>query len=102
MAARAIVVVEFPDFPLAGAILRVGYSFNLFEAIRFDANVESGWVEDQDSSADRQNHGGFGIGANFVAPWKLVVSLNYGRALWSDIPDLEGEEEFLLLVLKLF
>ena len=90
--------VRFDD----GAILRAGYSFNLFEAIRFDANIESGWVEDQDSTAGRQNHGGFGIGANFVAPWKLVVSLNYGRAIWSDIPDLEGEEEFLLLVLKLF
>ena len=30
------------------------------------------------------------------------ISLGYGRALASDIPDLEGNQEFFLLVLKLF
>jgi len=90
--------VRFDD----GQILRVGYSFNLFEAVRFDAGIDSARVRDRSSPDGRQNHGGFGIGANFVAPWKLVVSLSYGRALWSDVPELEGEEEFLLLVLRLF
>jgi len=37
-----------------------------------------------------------------VGPWKTVISLNYGRALVSDIADLEGKQEFLLVVLKLF
>ena len=37
-----------------------------------------------------------------LGPWKTVISLNYGYALKSDIPDLEGEQEFLLIILKLF
>ena len=49
-----------------------------------------------------QAHTGFGIGGNLLGPWKTVISLSYGHALQSDIPDLEGQNEFLLLVLKLF
>jgi len=86
----------------SGQIARVGYSFNLLEAIRFDAVIESAWVREDASMLGAQNHGGIGIAANFVAPWKLVFSLSYGRALWSDIAELEGQDEFLLVVLRLF
>jgi hypothetical protein len=43
-----------------------------------------------------------GLNANFPAPWRTVISLGYGRALASDVPDFRGQQEFLLLVLKLF
>ncbi len=83
-----------------GAIARAGYSFNLFEAIRFDAQLETARVEEQD--LPRQSFSGVGLTANFVAPWKTVVNLSWGLALDSDIHDLEGQQEFLLLVFKLF
>ena len=86
----------------SGRIARAGYSFNLLEAIRFDAIVESAWVREDGSMLGTQNHGGFGIAANFVAPWKLAFSVGYGRALWSDIRELEGQDEFLIVVLRLF
>ena len=85
-----------------GWIGRAGYSFNLLEAIRFDAVLETARVRDRAAGRETQSHSGFGLSANFVAPWKSVVSFSWGYALQSDIPDLEGEHEFLLLVLKLF
>jgi hypothetical protein len=88
--------VRFDD----GWIARAGYSFNLFEAIRFDAGLENAWVRERE--AERQSFTGIGLGANVVGPWKTVISLSYGYALASDIPDLEGEQEFVLFVFKLF
>ena len=35
-------------------------------------------------------------------PWKTVYTVNYGYAFASDIPDLEGSQEFFVLILKLF
>ncbi len=85
-----------------GRVARAAYSFNLLEAIRFDAVVESAWVREEFKMTGTENHGGIGIAANFVAPWKLAFSVSYGRALWSDIPELEGKSEFLVVVLRLF
>jgi len=85
-----------------GLIGRVGYAFNLFEVIRFDAALESARVEQDDSGVGAQSFSGIGLSANLVGPWKTVINLNYGYAIRSDIPDIEGEQEFLLLVFKLF
>ena len=85
-----------------GIIGRVGYAFNLFEVIRLDAALESARVEQDASDVGEQSFSGIGLSGNFVGPWKTVININYGYALSSDIPDLEGEQEFLLLVLKLF
>jgi hypothetical protein len=85
-----------------GLIGRVGYSFNLFEVIRFDAAVENAWVRDDDAFDRTLSFTGAGIAANFVGPWKTVFSVSYGRALASDIPELDHSDEFFALVLKLF
>lgn len=85
-----------------GAILRTGYSFNLFEAIRFSAFLESAQVERLESGSGRQSFTGVGLSGNFIGPWKTVFNLSSGYALASDIPGLEGEFEFMLLVFKLF
>jgi len=85
-----------------GLIGRVGYSFNLFEVIKLDALVESGWVRDEIAFDGTRNFSGVGITANLVGPWKTVYTVNYGYAVASDIPDLQGSQEFFVLVLKLF
>jgi hypothetical protein len=85
-----------------GWIGRAGYSFNLFEVIRFDAAVENAWIRDDGGFEGTRSFTGAGISANFVGPWKTVYSASYGRALASDIPDLEGADEFFVLILKLF
>jgi hypothetical protein len=90
--------VRFDD----GWIGRAGYSFNLFEVIRLDGSVERAWVRRDDDPAGRQAFTGVGLGANLIGPWKTVINVSYGRALQSDVADLEGEQEFLLLVFKLF
>jgi len=86
----------------SGVIGRAGYSFNLFEAIRFDATVESARVERDEPGARSESHTGLGLGGSFVGPWKTVFNISYGYALASDVRDLEREQEFFLLVLKLF
>jgi hypothetical protein len=85
-----------------GLIGRVGYSFNLFEVIKLDALAESGWVRDEIAFDGTRNFSGVGFTANFVGPWKTVYTVNYGYAVASDIPDLQGSQEFFVLVLKLF
>lgn len=85
-----------------GVIGRAGYSFNLLEVIRFDVALEQAQVENSLTDGVRRSFTGVGLSANLVGPWQTVINLNYGYALNSDIPDLEGESEFLLLVFKLF
>ncbi len=84
-----------------GTILRTGYSFNVFEAIRIDANLDTARVE-RGLALDDQSFTGFGLNANFIGPWKTVINVSYGIALDSDIPSLENEQEFLVFVFKLF
>ena len=86
----------------SGTLLRAGYSFNLFQVIRFDATVDTGDVSRDDPGTPSQRFTGVGLAGNVIGPWKTVISASYGRALKSDIPDLEGNQEFLVVVLKLF
>ena len=81
--------------------LRAGYAFNLFQAIRFDAAVETARVEPSRLAGETQTFTGFGFSGNVVGPWKTVINVNWGVALKSDIPELEGDQEFLVLILKL-
>ncbi len=85
-----------------GSITRAQYSFNLFKVIRFDAQIDHAVVKDSQLSEDRLNFSGAGITANFVGPWRTLVALDYGYAVRSDIEELEGSHEFLIVVFKLF
>ena len=84
------------------AMARAGYSFNLFGAVRFDASLETADVEQKDAATGSQRFSGLGLSFNFPFKWKTVWSLSYGRAVQSDIPELQGDQEFLFVVLKLF
>ena len=45
---------------------------------------------------------GFGINAEFMGPWGTLMNVEWGIAVHSDIPSLEGEQELLFTFLKLF
>jgi hypothetical protein len=85
-----------------GAIARAWYGFNILDAVRFNAGLESAWVEQGDSTSGVQRFTGFGLSGNVVGPWKTVISLSYGYGVGSDIPEINGKHEFFLLILKLF
>jgi hypothetical protein len=85
-----------------GVIGRFGYSFNLFEVLKLDILGESAWIRDEIAFDGTRNFSGVGLTANFVGPWKTVYTVNYGYAVASDIPDLQGSQEFFVLILKLF
>jgi hypothetical protein len=85
-----------------GYIARTGYSFNLFGAIRFDLTLDRARALDRASTAAYQDFMGVGLSGNVIGPWKTVIVASYGRAVQSDIPGLEGKQEFLLTILKLF
>lgn len=85
-----------------GYFLRTGYSFNLLGAVRFDATIETARLLDRRSGSGYQDFSGLGIAGNFLGPGKTVFQIEYGRALASDIPELDGKQEFLFGILKLF
>jgi hypothetical protein len=85
-----------------GGILRGAYAFNVLEAIRFSVSLENAQVEEVESPVGLQSFTGLGLSFNVVGPWKTVWSGSWGYALASDIPDLEGQQEFFVTILKLF
>jgi hypothetical protein len=85
-----------------GSIARAGYSFNVFEAIRFGLDVETARVERIDSGEGYRSFTGVGLSGDLIGPWKTAIRLGFGYALASDIPDLEGSTEYAVWVLKLF
>jgi hypothetical protein len=85
-----------------GVLARAGYTFNVFEVIQFNLDLDWARVEDEASASGPQEHAGVGVSGNFVGPWKMIFAVSYGRALDSDIADLEGQQEFLLTIFKLF
>jgi hypothetical protein len=64
--------------------------------------VENALTRDRTFDTEDRSFTGLGVSGNFVGPWKTVWQLSWGRAMRSDIAELEGKQEFLFLVLKLF
>jgi hypothetical protein len=85
-----------------GYIARTGWAFNIANVIRFDASAEFARVEDRVHDDRFRNHLGAGISFNVVGPWQTIWQASYGRAIASDVPGLEGKQEFQVVVLKLF
>jgi len=85
-----------------GVMARAAYDFNLFEAIRIGVDLDTARILDRSTGGPAQRFAGVGVSANLVGPWLTVISLGYGRAMLSDIPGLEGKQEYFLAVYKLF
>ena len=85
-----------------GVVGRAGWAFNLANAIRFDVEVGQAHVRDRFGGQPFEDHTGVGLSFNVIGPWTTIWQGSYGRAIVSDIPALEGQQEFRVLVLKLF
>jgi hypothetical protein len=85
-----------------GYIARTGWAFNILDVIRFDLSAEFARVNDSLEDDRFRNFTGVGLSFNVVGPWKTIWQGSYGRAITADVPELEGTQEFQLIVLKLF
>ncbi|MEW5806994.1 MAG: hypothetical protein AB1756_06585 [Acidobacteriota bacterium] len=85
-----------------GMITRGQYSFNFFKIIRFDAQIDHARIKDRKISDGYNAFTGAGLTTNFVGPWKTIIAFDYGYALRSDIEELDGSHEFLIILFKLF
>lgn len=85
-----------------GVLGQFQYSFNLKEVVRFDATIDHAEIHDERLSDEMTSHTGFGIAANFLGPWETLIRLDTGYALSSDLEAVEGDFEFIVVVLRLF
>jgi hypothetical protein len=85
-----------------GYLASTAWGFNILNAVTFNLSLESARVRDRFLSQPATNHTGVGLSFNVLGPWMTVWQGSYGRALWSDVPELEGKQEFGLVILKLF
>jgi hypothetical protein len=85
-----------------GYLARTGWAFNILNVVRFDVSAEFAHIKDSLKDDRFQNFSGLGLSFNVVGPWKTIWQGSYGRAITADVPELEGTQEFELVVLKLF
>jgi hypothetical protein len=85
-----------------GYIARGGWAFNIMDVVRFDVTAETSHVRDRSVDDRFRDYTGAGFSGNLVGPWKTIWQVSYGRAILSDIPALRGDQEFRVVVLKLF
>jgi hypothetical protein len=85
-----------------GYIARTGWAFNILNVVRFDVAAEFARMKDSLEDDQFRNFSGAGLSFNVVGPWKTIWRGSYGRAITSDVAELEGTQEFMIVVLKLF
>ena len=100
-----------------GILASAGYSFNIAEVLRIEANMD--WAQVRDASLRAlpppfpspssagcigcaQDFAGFGLSGNVMGPWSTLLRFDWGIAVKSDIPGLAGQQEISLALLKFF
>jgi hypothetical protein len=83
-------------------LLHAGYTFNVADVVSFNAGLDYGRVRSSLTDEGFQNHGGIGLAGEFLGPWGLIMRLQYGLAVVSDVEAVEGEQEIQLLFLRIF
>ncbi|MFN7972381.1 MAG: sigma-E factor regulatory protein RseB domain-containing protein [Acidobacteriota bacterium] len=83
------------------------YGFNVGEVVRLDANFDYARVRDRDAAgldgeSDWRAFYGVGLTGTLLGPWKTIINLDYGYGLHSDIPGLEHQSEYRIVILKVF
>jgi hypothetical protein len=59
-------------------------------------------VKDSLTLDEYQDFTGFGLSGTLMGPWQTIIQFDFGIAIKSDIEELEGENEILIGLLKLF
>jgi hypothetical protein len=90
--------VRFDD----GFVVRAAYHFNVASVVRFEASIDQAHVHTKGIDAATTDHTGVSVSGNILGPWKTIWQLEYGYALRSDVKEVEGDQELLFIVLKLF
>ncbi|HEU4402935.1 MAG TPA: hypothetical protein VFT43_12600, partial [Candidatus Polarisedimenticolia bacterium] len=85
-----------------GGVAHAQYSFNVADVVRFDANLDYGYVKDSLTGNEFNRLSGFGISGNVMGPWQTIVQFDIGVPLHSDLEDLKGGTELLIGMLKYF
>jgi len=85
-----------------GGIARAQYSFNLADVVRFDAGIDYARVKDGLTSDRYDGFTGAGISGNLMGPWQTVLQFNIGVTVQSAFPEVRGDTEFLVGLLKYF
>jgi hypothetical protein len=84
-----------------GGIARATYTFKVGPFLRLDAALEHGRVRERDLGGDFLSFTGAGLAGNFTLPRGWVARLDYGIGLASDLPEQKGEQEVVLVLLKI-
>lgn len=85
-----------------GGIARGVYTFNVGPLLRLDAALEHARVRDRDlGRRDYLGFTGLGLAGNFTLPGGWIVRLDYGMGLRSELEEQEGEQEIVLILLKI-
>lgn len=85
-----------------GGLARGVYTFKVGPLLRLDAALEHARVRERDlGQREFLGFTGLGLAGNFTLPGGWVVRLDYGIGLSSDLEEREGEQEILLVLLRL-
>jgi hypothetical protein len=89
-----------------GFVGRAQYAFNLGDIIRFEASLDSASVRDAELPPDGETgYSGFtgvGFSGQTILGPNLIVTLDWGIAVASDVPEFRGQQEILVSLLRFF
>jgi hypothetical protein len=85
-----------------GGIARAQYSFNIAEAVRFNATFDHARVKDSLTTNEYNRFSGIGLSGTFLGPWRSFIQFDVGVTIQSDFANLEGNNEIQVVLLKFF
>jgi hypothetical protein len=89
-----------------GAKAQLQYAFNLGNVIRFEATLDHARVKDREDplggNVGFRNFTGFGLSGQTIVGPNLILTLDWGMAVASDIKEFRGDQEIFLTILRLF
>ncbi|HKY33222.1 MAG TPA: hypothetical protein VJV23_11845 [Candidatus Polarisedimenticolia bacterium] len=89
-----------------GAKAQLQYAFNLGSLVRFEATVDHARVKDRedrfDDPGEFRSFTGAGISGQTIVGPNLIVTLDWGIAVASDVRTFRGDQEILVTLLRLF
>jgi len=89
-----------------GIVGHAQYAFNLGDIIRFEASLDSARVRDDelppDGDSGYSNFTGLGFSGQTIVGPNLIVTLDWGIAVASDVSEFRGQQEILVSLLRFF